>query len=97
MAHHKRKRARTAACGHYSNNALWRRLGDKSEERGDRALTKAEIYRRYSRMGYPRWWDKVFHTRPRRAATRSAERAALLTDAEGLIWPLDKKPHKYYW
>ena len=27
---------------------------------------------------WPRWWDLIFHTRPRRARTKALERAILL-------------------
>lgn len=98
MANHKRKRARTAARGHYSRDALRRRLEGKSRDRGNRDLTEDEAYARSYHSGYPRWWDKMFHTRPRRSAVRALEREALISDeVADLIWPLDKKPHQYYW
>lgn len=45
---------------------------------------------------YPRWWDQMFHTRPRRQEERLLCRLAE-RDVEDGIWPLSKKPHKYYW
>ena len=48
--------------------------------------------------GYPRWHDIVFHTRPRRGAEKRLETKILRgADPESLNWPLEKKPHKYYW
>ncbi len=47
----------------------------------------------------PSWWNSLFHTRPLRRKTRRCEWRALhdLDAADGLIWPLDKKPHAYFW
>lgn len=48
---------------------------------------------------YPAWWDRAFHTRPRRAK----EKAMILQIATGSLdpdnaaWPPCKKPHIYYW
>lgn len=86
MAHHKRKRPRTAAAGHYSNNALRYRIGEKAYERV-----------KWTR-NYPRWWDKCFHTRPRRARERALLRAAMTgADVDAMTWPDGRKPHIYYW
>lgn len=47
----------------------------------------------------PSWWCNLLHTRPRRRATRHCEWRVLHNPdaADGLIWPLDKKPHIYFW
>jgi hypothetical protein len=48
---------------------------------------------------WPRWWDIVFHTRPRRRRdaelTHAVQRGVL--DADNVAWSVDKKPHHYYW
>lgn len=48
---------------------------------------------------YPRWHDILFHTRPRRMAEAEIERAILAgkVDPDDTAWPLEHKPHKYYW
>jgi hypothetical protein len=85
MAHYKRKRARTAPGGHYSANALKHRLGPRWSDR-------------MWLSGWPRYWDKVMHTRPMRARARRLEQAVLNgADPDGLSWPLSRKPHIYYW
>jgi hypothetical protein len=54
----------------------------------------------YSRMNNnPAWWDRVFHTAPRRAKERVITRAIVkgAKDPDSVCWPLAKKPHIYYW
>lgn len=48
---------------------------------------------------WPAWWDRLFHTRPKRVATKRLERAILRgADPDDLAWPLNsRKPHIYYW
>lgn len=48
---------------------------------------------------HPRWWDIMHHTRPRRAKEKALTRKVLkgAIDAENVPWPLEKKPHIYYW
>lgn len=88
MAHYKRHRCRLHGAGHYSSNALDRRL-DGKVAKGDR---------KHWTGSYPRWWDKVFHIRPTRAATRMVEISVMKgEDPEQLVWPHPKKPHSYYW
>lgn len=48
-------------------------------------------------MNYPKWWDHVFHTKPRRAAERKAVHEAMKNPEKDVIFPLDHKPHQYYW
>lgn len=85
MAHYKRKRARIKGSGHYSANGLQHRLGDRYDGR--------EWLR-----NWPRAHDILFHTRPGRRACRRLERKVLAgADADGVAWPLSKKPHVYYW
>lgn len=86
MAHYKRKRSRTASSGYYSNNGLKRRLGDAEKDLS------------HWTTRYPRWWDKVMHTRPSRARTRLLEhRVRKGEDTEDMTWPDGRKPHVYYW
>jgi len=52
------------------------------------------------RWGYPKHWDYTYHTRPRRAKERMALRRLLIDggDFDGdVLFPLDRKPHIYYW
>ena len=84
MANYKRKRSRLQASGYYSRNGLDYRLG-------------SGVSRRKWMSNYPRHWDKVHHTRPRRARTRQCETAILRgADPDEVIWPEDRKPHIYY-
>lgn len=48
---------------------------------------------------WPKWWDVVFHNRPRRSRTRHEARKVLIDPdyADRALWPLSKKPHIYYW
>jgi len=48
---------------------------------------------------WPRWWDIIHHTKPRRRAESKALRAVFReqVDPDNVAWPLDKKPHIYYW
>jgi len=47
----------------------------------------------------PGWWNNLFHTRPWRRKNRRCEWRVLHDPdaAYGLIWPLDRKPHWYFW
>lgn len=49
--------------------------------------------------GYPAWWDRTFHTRPRRSKEKAIARRILCgdLDPDDAAWPLEKKPHIYYW
>lgn len=50
-------------------------------------------------QNYPKWWDHIFHTKPRRAKERQAlDRVKRdLYNGENELFPLDHKPHEYYW
>lgn len=54
---------------------------------------------RFEMGNWPRWWDYVFHTRPKRAATREMERRVMQgDDPDAMAWPLgSRKPHLYFW
>ncbi len=83
MAHFKRKYPRTSASNGYSARELNRRI-------------KSGNYDWLS--NYPRWWDKVRHTGPARAHRRGLEHKILRgADPDNIAWPLNHKPHDYYW
>jgi hypothetical protein len=47
---------------------------------------------------WPRWHDIIFHTRPRRRRTKACEIMVMKGyDLDAILWPLEKKPHTYYW
>lgn len=47
---------------------------------------------------WPRYWDILYHTRPRRRRTREAVVAVMQgRDPDAILWPVEKKPHIYYW
>lgn len=83
---YKRKRPRTASSGYSVDK--YRNLKLPSEVSGWVWLNN-----------WPRWWDKIFHTRPHRRRTRVLENAVLQEklDPDNVAWPLYKKPHSYYW
>lgn len=86
MAHYKRKRPRSTVAGNYSANGLRRRLGIDSWD-GIHWLGN-----------WPRWWDKMHHTRPARREGRSLETKILRGhDPDDMVWPDGRKPHSYYW
>ncbi|EAM6792394.1 hypothetical protein E0G74_01370 [Salmonella enterica] len=46
----------------------------------------------------PGWWDRLYHTRPRRADDRNNARAIVKGyDAEGVVWMLHNRPYIYFW
>lgn len=53
----------------------------------------------WSLRSEPREWRNLMKTRKRRMATRQAianfNKAP--SEAEGMTWPLDRKPHIYFW
>lgn len=63
-----------------------------------------DIKRKFTNSDW-RWWQNtpsshniMFHTRPRRRQERELEMRVLKgEDPENIAWPLDKKPHNYYW
>ena len=85
MAHHKRKRSRKANTAGSSRSYLSHRLGLAPED-----VRWME--------NWPRWHDKIFHTTPRRHKESMACRSILKgMDPDTILWPLDRKPHIYYW
>lgn len=45
---------------------------------------------------WPKWWDKLYHTRPSRRKEKALLHDALRGD-DPVDWPDGRKPHKYYW
>lgn len=85
MAHHKRKRPRVSYGRGYSAKGLARRLG----------INPAGI--RWWKSN-PRWHHLLANKRPQRRRIKAVERAALKSDVpEALVWPVDRKPHDYFW
>jgi len=74
---------------------------NKAQDRGP----DGKLLRKYRRTytpnfaSTPRWWRKLFMTRPRRRENRRACKRALRgVGPDSLILPLGNcKPHKYYW
>jgi len=68
--------------------------------RGRHGNRGRKISGHYSMMSsYPAWWDRTFHTRPRRAKEKAMARQILKgnLDPDNAAWPLQKRPHIYYW
>ena len=86
MANYKRKRSRVAGRNNgYSAKGLEHRL----------ELDAKDV--RWLR-NWPRWYDKLHHTRPLRRAGKRMERDLLKgDDPDNLVWPLSRKPHHYFW
>lgn len=85
MAHYKRKKARAAVSARYSAHGLEHRL---SKEPGSIRWLE----------NWPRWHDKIFHTRPARHRTKLLEALVVKgADPEILSWPDGRKPHRYFW
>lgn len=59
------------------------------------------LWHPYKRVmnSYPRSWDIIFHTRPKRRESRALEKKIMKGyDADGIVWPVgNHKPHTYYW
>jgi hypothetical protein len=46
----------------------------------------------------PSWWIREFHTVEQRAQEKAlCQKVVGGVDADGLNWPLARKPHHYYW
>ena len=85
MAHYKRKRSRRAMTNGYSAKGLLYRL--KKPEDDLRWL-----------QNWPRWHDKLYHTRPTRRAVHSLSLEVLKgADPDNLVWPNGRKPQIYFW
>ena len=85
MAHCKRKRPRVAHGRGYSAKGLAGRLGIDP------------TYIRWWK-NCPRWHHLLADKRPQRRRTKAVELATLKADdPDALVWPLDRKPHNYFW
>lgn len=79
------------------SSAEWDAMWHPRGQHGNRGK---KISGPYSTMAsYPAWWDRLFHTRPRRAREKLMTKAILAgkLDADNIAWPLAKKPHIWYW
>lgn len=86
MANYKRTGPRTKSRAHYSRK--------HHEELGNRQGCRWALHH------HPRWWDIVFHTRPkRRAEARELHRlVAGHIDLDAGLFPLaGRRPHHYFW
>lgn len=84
MAHFRRAKPRLRTRAGYSRGAWKRRYA-------------GEDYGSWT-SHWPAWWDRQFHTRPRRRMTQQLlVQVSRGRDADEIAWPLDKKPHTYYW
>jgi hypothetical protein len=85
MAHYKRKRPQTTARKGYSAKGLERRL----------QCSPSKV-RHYD--NWPRWHDKLHHTRPTRRQTHQHLLAVLNgADPDEMTWLDGRKPHEYFW
>lgn len=83
----KRRRPRLATRAHYSNRELKRRYKHLHDP-------GRWIWMRH----WPAWWDLQFHTRPHRATTKHLERRVMQgDDPDAIAWPVNRKPHIYFW
>lgn len=59
-------------------------------------LDKAKVDHWYRQT--PSWWNLMFHTTKRRRQERDLLRKInIATKGYSLLWPIDKKPHVYYY
>lgn len=75
---------------------------NKARDRGPDGKPLRKYRRAYGphfTNGTPKWWRKLYMTRPRRRANRHACRLVLNgKDPDSLVLPLGNcKPHVYYW
>ena len=83
MAHYKRKKSRVHVRSGYSYRAGRKRF---------------EGHHPCWMCWWPAWHDIVHHRRPPRRRARAMEHKTLRgADPDAMCWPLDKRPHVYYW
>jgi hypothetical protein len=74
---------------------------NKARDRGPDGRLLREYRRTYmpNYASTPKWWRKLFMTRPKRRANQLVCKRVLQgVDPDSLILPLGNyKPHKYYW
>lgn len=69
----------------------------RTRHHGDKAKRKTFGRLWWWFLNEPKWWRKLMHTRPRRAAEKQSLHEAVKHPERDVIHPLDRKPHKYYW
>lgn len=75
---------------------------NKARDRGPNGKLRSKYRRGYGvpfPYGTPKWWRKLFMTRPKRRANKRVCHLILRgTDPDGITPPLGNcKPHVYYW
>ncbi|WP_156150812.1 hypothetical protein [Hyphomicrobium sp. 99] len=110
MAHYKRRKARIhCPRAIRGSETSWRAknklkpvvLSRESRLKAGNWEGWALAWHPYKRMmnSYPKSWDILFHTRPKRRESRALEKKIIQGyDADGIVWPVgNHKPHTYYW
>ena len=71
----------------------------RTKHHGKKAKEKSFGDNWYWMRNYPKVWDYFMHTRPRRAAEKKAIGLSKVDPdlGENVLFPLDHKPHQYYW
>ena len=84
MANFKRKKPRARTSRGYSHRAGNKRFSE---------------HHTFWMCHWPAWWDIIFHRRPARARAAALERKVLngAVDVDDATWPVNKKPHSYFW
>ena len=84
--------------------ANYKRGYPRSQHSGTFGLNKWEAKRLGDLWNWtasnPRWWDLVFHIRPKRREGNRVTKKVFLgqLEADEAVWPLGcKKPTQYYW
>lgn len=107
MAHYKRGKCRYKGYGRRDTQTFWRaRRGLKPVKIPDQ-LWRID-WNEWKKLwpdefswtsSSPRWHDILYHNRPRRHRERikCSQIVNGSLDADEVIWPLEKKPHHYYW
>jgi len=110
MAHYKRGKCRYQGKGRHSSETFYRKRHGlrpikiphgwwKLPEFADVRMKDFWPDEFNIMSNHPRAHDILFHTRPRRHDERRIARLIRSgrVDADATAWPLEKKPHKYYW
>lgn len=106
MANYKRKRARTSTGRqNRGSQASWRARNNLKPVHIRREDWDSVHWHtlwpqdRSMMSSWPRWWDIVFHTRPkRREQSRLLHKVMQGHDPDAIAWPVNsRKPHNYYW
>ncbi len=75
---------------------------NKTKDRDERGKIKRKYTGPYSTCwlkNTPKWWIKLFMTRPKRRQNKAVCMAIMKgQDPDDLVYPLgNRKPHVYYW